>query len=130
MIIRTCRSIFAGGRPHPGRERPGSLGGRCTRSGIRVKSVASLLGSFVNIGTVQRRLAWPLRKDDTHKPRSVYQMCAHTCRPGPRWCPAAARSLVLGDESIARAGAPESPPERRRGSGSHAAAETPLRPLI
>ena len=27
----------------------------------------SLRGSSVNIGAVQRRLAWPLRKDDTHK---------------------------------------------------------------
>ena len=31
----------------------------------------SLRGSSVNIGTIQRRLAWPLRKDDTHKSRSV-----------------------------------------------------------
>ena len=28
-------------------------------------------GSSVKIGTIQRRLAWPLRKDDTHKSRSV-----------------------------------------------------------
>ena len=29
-------------------------------------------GSTYNkIGTIQRRLAWPLRKDDTHKSRSV-----------------------------------------------------------
>ena len=27
-------------------------------------------GSSVKIGTIQRRLAWPLRKDDTHKSRS------------------------------------------------------------
>ncbi len=32
----------------------------------------SLRGSSVKIGTIQRRLAWPLRKDDTHKSRSVY----------------------------------------------------------
>ena len=31
----------------------------------------SLRGSSVEIGTIQRRLAWPLRKDDTHKSRSV-----------------------------------------------------------
>ena len=30
----------------------------------------SLRGSSVKIGTIQRRLAWPLRKDDTHKSRS------------------------------------------------------------
>jgi len=31
----------------------------------------SLMGTSVKIGTIQRRLAWPLRKDDTHKSRSV-----------------------------------------------------------
>ena len=31
----------------------------------------SLRGSSVKIGTIQRRLAWPLRKDDTHKSKSV-----------------------------------------------------------
>ena len=33
--------------------------------------VDSLRGSSVKIGTIQRRLAWPLRKDDTHISRSV-----------------------------------------------------------
>ena len=28
-------------------------------------------GLYVNIGTIQRKLAWPLRKDDTHTSRSV-----------------------------------------------------------
>ena len=27
--------------------------------------------TYIKIGTIQRRLAWPLRKDDTHKWRSV-----------------------------------------------------------
>ena len=31
----------------------------------------SLRGSSVKIGTIQRRLAWPLRKDDTHKSRKL-----------------------------------------------------------
>ena len=31
----------------------------------------SLRGTSGKIGTIQRRLAWPLRKDDTHKSRSV-----------------------------------------------------------
>ena len=31
----------------------------------------SLRGSSVKLGTIQRILAWPLRKDDTHKSRSV-----------------------------------------------------------
>ena len=34
-------------------------------------SADSLRGSSDKIGTIQRRLAWPLRKDDTHKSRSV-----------------------------------------------------------
>ena len=36
----------------------------------RVRS-DSLRGSSVEIGTRRRGLAWPLRKDDTHKSRSV-----------------------------------------------------------
>ncbi|CAN0841137.1 hypothetical protein LINGRAHAP2_LOCUS3108, partial [Linum grandiflorum] len=28
------------------------------------------LGTSDKIGTIQRRLAWPLRKDDTHKSRN------------------------------------------------------------
>ena len=39
----------------------------------------SLRGSSDKIGTIQRRLAWPLRKDDTHKSRNVTSflpMCA------------------------------------------------------
>ena len=31
----------------------------------------SLLGSCSEIGAIQRRLAWPLRRGDTHKSRSV-----------------------------------------------------------
>ena len=37
----------------------------------RLRCSDSLRGSSVKIGTIQRRLAWPLRKDDTHKSRSV-----------------------------------------------------------
>ena len=36
-----------------------------------LRCLDSLRGSSVKIGTIQRRLAWPLRKDDTHKSRSV-----------------------------------------------------------
>ena len=35
--------------------------------------------SCINIGTAQRRLAWPLRKNDTHKARSVSQ-CLASCQ--------------------------------------------------
>ena len=44
--------------------------------------VDSLRGSSVKIGTIQRRLAWPLRKDDTHKSRSVNHFFALSgCAP-------------------------------------------------
>ena len=39
--------------------------------------VDSLRGSSVKIGTIQRRLAWPLRKDDTHKSRRVHNFFSH-----------------------------------------------------
>ncbi len=39
------------------------------------QTVDSLRGSSDKIGTIQRRLAWPLRKDDTHKSRSVPSFC-------------------------------------------------------
>ena len=39
----------------------------------------SLRGSSVKIGTIQRRLAWPLRKDDTHKSRSVNTFLPKLC---------------------------------------------------
>ena len=35
--------------------------------------------SSVKIGTIQRRLAWPLREDDTHKSRSVIIIFAVPC---------------------------------------------------
>ena len=38
-------------------------------------SLDSLRGSSVKIGTVQRRLAWPLRKDDTHKSCMSLMLC-------------------------------------------------------
>jgi hypothetical protein len=31
--------------------------------------------SYDKIGTIQRRLAWPLRKDDTHKSRTYHFFC-------------------------------------------------------
>ena len=40
----------------------------------------SLRGSSVNIWTIQRRLAWPLRKDDTHKSRSVNNFLVRATR--------------------------------------------------
>ena len=43
----------------------------------------SLRGSSVKIGTIQRRLAWPLRKDDTHKSRSVINFFRTFPSPSP-----------------------------------------------
>lgn len=42
-----------------------------TAQGMGPRSMDSLRGSFVKLKTKQRRLVWPLRKDDTHKSRSV-----------------------------------------------------------
>ena len=50
---------------------------------IRKGKTDSLRGSSVKIGTIQRRLAWPLRKDDTHKSRSVNNMNV-TCKTAVR----------------------------------------------
>ena len=44
---------------------------RGSRHLVRSRCLNSLRGSSVKIGTIQRILAWPLRKDDTHKSRSV-----------------------------------------------------------
>ena len=44
----------------------------------------SLRGSSVKIGTIQRRLAWPLRKDDAHKSRSVNNQDRLTPTSPPR----------------------------------------------
>ena len=40
----------------------------------------SLRGSSVRIGTILRRLAWPLRKDDKHKSR-LYHLSLHAGAP-------------------------------------------------
>ena len=42
----------------------------CMSANIHSCTLDSFRGSSVKIGTIQRRLAWPLRKDDTHKSRS------------------------------------------------------------
>jgi hypothetical protein len=59
----------------------GALRGSTEESALKIEATLdsntknmcldSLRGSSVKIGTIQRRLAWPLRKDDTHKSRSV-----------------------------------------------------------
>ncbi|KAJ1276373.1 hypothetical protein BS78_05G210100 [Paspalum vaginatum] len=51
--------------------RSGPRGGLCARKpgGLRLSGIVSSETSD-KIGTIQRRLAWPLRKDDTHKSRN------------------------------------------------------------
>jgi hypothetical protein len=48
-------------------------------TGLWVSGVKTV--SYDKIGTIQRRLAWPLRKDDTHKSRTYHffeQLHTHT----------------------------------------------------
>ena len=55
-----------------------------------IRDVSSWVGgtilgwSSVKIGTIQRRLAWPLRKDDTHKSRSYHYFFCVWCGGGGR----------------------------------------------
>ena len=43
-----------------------------SRGSRRKRNQVSLRGSSVKLGTIQRTLAWPPRKNDTHKSRSVH----------------------------------------------------------
>ena len=73
--IDTAISVATAGRfPESARQGP-----RAT-----IMNLDSLRGSSVKIGTIQRRLAWPLRKDDTHKSRSVQNFCPCLYRYGWR----------------------------------------------
>ena len=60
----------------------------------------SLRGSSVRIGTIQRILAWPLRKDDTHKSRSVNDF-APACKE-PSWTSLRRHTRVKPAESKTR----------------------------
>ena len=75
----------------------------CHRRVFR-QNVQALGCKVCNIGTIQRRLAWPLRKDDTHTSRSVVKFfwfaAQISCRQVPSGPPAlppgvAACSCVL-----------------------------------
>ena len=55
----------------------------------------SFRGTSVKIGTIQRRLAWPLRKDDTHKSRRVDNFFAPELR-GHGGCHAGKLAPVAG----------------------------------
>ena len=56
--------------------------------------MGSLQGSSVELGAIQRRLAWPLRKDDTHKSRSVNDFYALRAKG------MASRNTLLQVESV------------------------------
>ncbi|KAL6273144.1 hypothetical protein ACE6H2_023836 [Prunus campanulata] len=47
---------------------------------MRVSSKLVPSGTSDKIGTIQRRLAWPLRKDDTHKSRNGPNFFALFCQ--------------------------------------------------
>ena len=66
--VLTCHVEFLDIKPHNG---PPNQARHCSARGEGPLELDSLRGSSVKIGTIQRRLAWPLRKDDTHKSRSV-----------------------------------------------------------
>ena len=82
----------------------------------------SLRGSSIKIGTIQRRLAWPLRKDDTHKSRSVNN-CLFKLDGSGR--PGHAR-VGLGRPGQDRAG-PGRPAQARAGPGRPAQNNTEFR---
>ena len=65
------RVPFASARPVQGREQQSHNCARVRDNRLASCISDSLRGSSVKIGTIQRRLAWPLRKDDTHKSRIV-----------------------------------------------------------
>ena len=69
----------------------------------------SLRRSSDKIGTIQRRLAWPLRKDDTHKSRRVTKFFV---APMPR--PETPRELNPGSGSTPRELNPRARPHRLR----------------
>ena len=64
--LRSDTSFFC--RLHSAPEQCGPF--TCMQSNFHSCTLDSFRGSSVKIGTIQRRLAWPLRKDDTHKSRS------------------------------------------------------------
>ena len=75
----------------------------------------SLRGSSVKIGTIQRRFAWPLRKDDTHTSRSVSNFCSYV-QKGYTLLLLLLLLLLLRQLSKRRAGASRSAPTPRAGT--------------
>ena len=76
---RAAQSCSKSAATPPGKPAAKSCGGTQQQPHL----LDSLRGSSVKIGTIQRRLAWPLRKDDTHKSRSVNNFF---CQSKPARC--------------------------------------------
>ena len=65
-----------------------------TTSNSKLTLVCVCFGStYIKIGTIQRRLAWPLRKDDTHKSRSVNNFLGSSLLGIPYLSPTNPKSL-------------------------------------
>jgi hypothetical protein len=67
----------------------------------------SVRGSTVEIGTIQRRLAWPLRNGDTHKARNVNKAGIVHCPSGGDTRETLERTRK-GNTSNSKSGAPHS----------------------
>ena len=62
----------------------------------------SLRGSSVTTGTIQRRLAWPLRKDDTQNSRSVTTRSTSRLLPGKEYFQIMKTKLTQKTEKVAK----------------------------
>ena len=74
-LLHLCAG--SGLKSAPGRRERPSWQAYRSRISIAIVLLDPLRRSSVKIGTIQRRLAWPLRKDDTHKSRSVNNFLQH-----------------------------------------------------
>ena len=106
-LLHLCAG--SGLKSAPGRRERPSWQAYPSRISIAIVLLDPLRRSSVKIGTIQRRLAWPLRKDDTHKSRSVNNFFHRQCLvhgnllrsappklpPGSRLQVSVARALVM-----------------------------------
>ncbi|KAL1260154.1 hypothetical protein QQF64_007982 [Cirrhinus molitorella] len=67
----------------PWRELAGTRGVQIPRAGQR--SRARHGGTYTKIGSIQRRLAWPLRKDDTQIREALHIFGSRYLRSSARW---------------------------------------------
>jgi len=105
-LTSEVRRVRACGRQVRAGQHPKQMG---SKFGVPEK-LDSLRGSSVKIGTIQRRLAWPLRKDDTHKSGSVLNFFSSLLPPPPPFPFSPVHSVAL----FVRAG-PGGPEEGPKG---------------